>query len=541
MHAPTEPLARVLVVDDEAPLVAALCDTLDDQHYEARGFTSAGEALAALHASRFDILLTDLSMPEMDGVALLRAALEIDADLVGIIMTGQGTVRTAVEAMKTGAHDYILKPFKLNALLPVIARAAQVRRLRSENIQLRAALSIYELSVASAFTLDAGHLLDYLAMSASRQSQHADAAILFASDSAGLLRLTMVRGAGRGTQVGAVFPFDARLASWVEESRKALAGTAQDKFLALAADHPFVAEFGGVALPMIAQGRLIGVLIFRQAEGRAVTPGQIKALEVLASIGASALAAAQLHEHVRQLNAELETRVRERTAEIEAVNQELEAFSYSVSHDLRAPLRAIEGFARILVQDHAAALPADGRQHLERISNEARRMAELIDDLLALSQIGRQALSLRPVAVERLAREVFDELHAENADRNIDLRLGTLPECRADISLFRQVLVNLIGNALKFTRGRDPAVIEIGASEGEDETLWSVRDNGAGFDMRYAEKLFGAFQRLHPHADFEGSGIGLSIVARIVARHGGRVWAEGRMNEGATFFFTLPR
>jgi len=299
MPASAESLARVFVVDDETALVTALCDTLNDQRYEARGFTSALEALAALRESHFDILLTDLSMPEMDGVALLKAALEIDPDLVGIIMTGQGTVRTAVEAMKTGAHDYILKPFKLNALLPVIARAAQVRRLKSENIQLRAALSIYELSTAAAFTLDAERLLDHLAMSAARQSEHADTAILLASENARELRLSWVHGASWSTRIGAVFPFDARLNGWVEENRAALAEAATDRTSALATEHPFVAEFGGVALPMIAQARLVGVLIFRRAEGRPATPGEIKALEVLAGIGAAALAAARLHGHVR--------------------------------------------------------------------------------------------------------------------------------------------------------------------------------------------------------------------------------------------------
>jgi PAS domain S-box-containing protein len=302
MLAPAEPLARVLVVDDEEALVTALCDTLSDQRYQARGFTSAREALAALRRSDsapFDILLTDLSMPEMDGVALLKAALEVDPDLAGIIMTGQATIRTAVEAMKSGAHDYILKPFKLNALLPVIARAAHLRRLRGENFQLRAVLSIYELSSAAAFTLDAGRLLDNLAQSASRQSEGAGIAILLVSENAGELRVARVRGAAWRTRLGAVYPFDARLASWAEEIRKTLAEAASGKTSKLAAEHPFLAEFGGVALPMIAQAQLIGVLIFRRIEGRPATRGEIKALEVLAGIGASALAAAKLYEHVK--------------------------------------------------------------------------------------------------------------------------------------------------------------------------------------------------------------------------------------------------
>ncbi len=299
MLAPAEPLARILVVDDEAALVTALCDTLNQQRYQAYGFTSARVALVVLRESRFDILLADLSMPEMDGVTLLKAALEVDPDLVGIIMTGQGTVRTAVEAMRIGAFDYILKPFNLNTLLPVITRATQMHRLRGENIQLRAVLSIYELSTAAAFTLDAGRLLDDLAVFAARQSPHADTAILLASENAGELRLATASGPGWATQIGAVFPFHARLASWVEECRKALADAAPGMISALAAEHPLLAEFGGVALPMIAQAQLVGILIFRKTEGRPATPGQIKALEVLAGIGASALAAARLHEHVR--------------------------------------------------------------------------------------------------------------------------------------------------------------------------------------------------------------------------------------------------
>lgn len=300
MRAPAEVIARVLVVDDEAALVAALCETLSDQHYETRGFTSAREALAALRESPFDVLLADLSMPEMDGVALLKAALEVDPDVVGVIMTGQGTVRTAVEAMRLGADNYILKPFKLNTLVPVIARAAQMHRLRSENIRLRAALSIYELSTAAAFTLDTERLLDCLVLSALRQSEHAETAILLASESARALHVTRVQGTSWNTPIGTVFPFDGRLAGWVAQCNEAYVDAIPGRLAALAAEHPFVPQFGGVALPMIVQARLVGVLIFRKAEGRRATEGQIKALEVLAGIGASALAAASLYDRVRE-------------------------------------------------------------------------------------------------------------------------------------------------------------------------------------------------------------------------------------------------
>lgn len=668
MPAPHRPLPRVLVVDDEAPLMEAICDTLNDQGYDARGFSSAREALSCLHESPFDVLLTDLSMPEMDGVTLLKSALGIDPDLVGIIMTGQGTVQTAVEAMRTGAHDYILKPFKLNTLLPVIDRATEVHRLRSENIQLRAALGIYELSASAAFTLDAEHLLDELVDAAMRQCEPADAGILLTDEDGRELRLARVHGTGYRPPLGAVFPLDCRVTDWVERSGRIFTSAALDSLPLIIAEHPFVDEFGGIALPMVAQARLTGVLLFRRGDGRIATLGQIKALEVLAGIGASALSAARLHERVKEaeeryrqladgardvifrrelvpenrvtyinraveavigyspedfyadpwlltrivhaedlpvlralwegrldpvdmitlrmirrdgslvyvevrfsplrdgagrfialegiardvtdkklaelaleeLNAELETRVRERTATLEVANREMEAFSHSVSHDLRAPLRAIDGFARILLDEYAAMLPAEGRRHLDAVCRGAKRMSALIDDLLALGQVGRQSLDLRPVGLDRLVEEINDELRPSIADRRVELRVGALPECHCDSSLLRQVLINLIGNALKFTRGRDPAVIEIGAEERDGETMVFVRDNGAGFDMRHAERLFGAFQRLHRQSEFEGTGIGLSIVARIIARHGGRVWAEGRKGEGATFFFTLP-
>lgn len=361
---------QLLIVDDEKPNMQALCDTLKDHGYSATGFTSAKEALIALSKERFDLLLTDLMMPEMNGITLLGHALKIDPDLVGIMMTGQGAISTAVEAMQVGALDYILKPIKLSAILPVIARALTVRRLRVANAQL-------------------------------------------------------------------------------------------------------------------------------------------------------------------------EQRVRERTTELEAANKELEAFSYSVSHDLRAPLRAISGFSQMLLKE-GKSLSEQEQEFIQKICSNATQMGELIDGLLNLSRLGRQQFSKQPIDLNALAREVLDGLAKERAGREVEVRLSKLPDCFGDPHLLKQVFVNLLANAFKFTLRKEKAIIEVGCQEQNDERIYFVRDNGAGFDMQYKEKLFNVFQRFHSREQFDGTGIGLSIVQRIILRHGGRIWAEAEVDKGATFYFTLP-
>jgi PAS domain S-box-containing protein len=249
-----------------------------------------------------------------------------------------------------------------------------------------------------------------------------------------------------------------------------------------------------------------------------------------------------IEEKVRQLNIDLEQRVGERTAELEAANKELEAFSYSVSHDLRAPLRHVIGFVELLQQDAGPSLSEKKLQHLATISQSAKRMGELIDDLLAFSRVGRAAMQKVDVNLDKLVRETLGDFQAETKGRNIGWRIHSLPTVRADRALLRMVLVNLISNAVKFTGARAEAKIEIGcAPNGNSETVIFIRDNGAGFDPQYADKLFGVFQRLHSQAEFEGTGIGLANVQRIIHRHGGRVWAEGVVDGGATFYFSLPK
>ena len=368
---PRIPLTKLLIVDDEAAQMQALCKTLEQEGYSATGFTSPGEALAALHGGEFALLLSDLQMPGMDGISLLRAALAVDSNLIGIMMTGQGSIATAVIAMQAGAFDYILKPFKLSAVLPVLSRALEVRRLRLEN-------------------------------------------------------------------------------------------------------------------------------------------------------------------------GELVRRLRERTDALEVANKELEAFSFSVSHDLRAPLRALHSFLGELGEDYSAQMPAEAQRLLNRAGSSARRMGQLIEDLLRFSMMGRQSLSKEPVRTAALVQEVLDELLQEHVDRQIETHVDDLPDCLADPSLLKQVFVNLLSNAFKFTRRKELAKIEVGCRMQGGEQVYYVRDNGAGFNMKYAERLFGCLERMHRQDEFEGSGVGLSIVQRIIVRHGGRIWAEAEVDMGATFHFSLP-
>jgi len=219
--------------------------------------------------------------------------------------------------------------------------------------------------------------------------------------------------------------------------------------------------------------------------------------------------------------------------------QELQSFSYSVSHDLRAPLRVIDGFSLALLEDHGPSLPAEGRDLLGRVRQQAQRMAQLIEGLLQFSRLGRKPLEVAPVDLAALAQTVAQELQQANPDRAVEIKVSSVPPAMGDRGLLRQVLTNLIGNAFKFTRRRPDARVEVGSRQDNGERVYYVRDNGAGFDMRYASRLFGVFQRLHPADEFEGIGVGLALVQRIIHRHGGRVWGEGRVNEGATFSFTL--
>lgn len=367
--------ARLLVVDDEAAQMKALCDTLELEGFQPTGFSSAKRALDSLRAGQHDLLLTDLMMPELNGIELIRAARTIDPDLAGIVMTGHGTIDTAVAAMQVGALDYVLKPFKLNVILTVIARALETRRLRLEN-------------------------------------------------------------------------------------------------------------------------------------------------------------------------AILQRRERERAEELAVAYRDLESFSYSVSHDLRSPLRAIRGFMSLYLDEFGETVPADARPLLDRVTAGAERMDRLIEDLLKFARFSRMPLTKHPVDIRAMVQTVVRELQDQEPQRTVSVEIGEMPPCNADPSLMQQVITNLVSNAFKFTRGNADARIVIGSrvsptEHGGSECVYFVRDNGAGFDMKHAGKLFGVFQRLHSQEQFDGTGVGLSIVKRVLERHGGRIWAESAPGQGASFYFVV--
>ncbi len=245
-------------------------------------------------------------------------------------------------------------------------------------------------------------------------------------------------------------------------------------------------------------------------------------------------AAEEVEQDVRRLNEKLVIS----NEQLAAANADLEAFSYSVAHDLRSPIRQIAGFSKILIEEYAAQLPAEARRYLNKVEQGAQQMGSLVDDLLHLSQVGRQALSLQITPLNSLVATALEVLQPECSGRNIEWRLDSLSSVACDRGLMKQALVNLLSNAIKYSRPRDPAVIEVGQTIMDGEQVIFIRDNGVGFDMKYADKLFGVFQRLHAASEFDGTGIGLATVERIIRKHGGRIWAQSERDRGTTFFFT---
>ena len=244
-------------------------------------------------------------------------------------------------------------------------------------------------------------------------------------------------------------------------------------------------------------------------------------------------------EQILRLNAELEQRVQERTEELTAINRELESFTYSVAHDLRAPLRHIDAFSKILEEDFAAVLPLEAVHYLQNIQKSTSKMIRLVDDLLNLARLGRQELRRQTTPLSSLVNEVLAELKEETAGRTLEWRTEALPAIECDPGLMKQVFANLLSNAVKYTRPRLVGVIEVGCRKSNGDSAVFVRDNGVGFNMKYADKLFGVFQRFHRADEFEGTGVGLATVDRIVRKHGGHIWAEAAVDKGATFYFTV--
>ena len=289
-----------------------------------------------------------------------------------------------------------------------------------------------------------------------------------------------------------------------------------------------------VGVPLLADVRLVGVLLLATGNRREFLPDEVDLLNAVGHQLGMFIDHARLYEATRRELAEREMA----QAQLETAHKDLESFSYSVSHDLRAPLRAIDGFSRILVEDYADKLDVEGKRVINVVRESTARMTRMIDDILAFSRVGRVEMRVAPVDMLAAVKAAIRDLEPVIADRQIDFEIGELPQAQGDAGMLQQVWANLIGNAVKYTGPRELAVIQIMAEQREDETIYLVRDNGVGFDMQYADRLCGAFERLHG-SEFPGTGIGLSIVKRIITRHGGRIWAEGKIENGAAFFFTL--
>lgn len=285
--------------------------------------------------------------------------------------------------------------------------------------------------------------------------------------------------------------------------------------------------------------QVLGTFALYYPEAHTPTSAERELVAVSARLASLAIERQQAEDEIHLLNAELEQRVVERTTQLERANQELEAFSYSISHDLRAPVRALNGFASILLTEQLDHLTPEGRHYLQLVQTSAHRMGELIDDLLKFSRLSRQPIEKQTTDLVVLVWQVWDDLSVERDQRQIEFTVETLPACQGDPALLRQVLLNLLSNALKFTRTRAVANIQVASRHESGEDVYFVRDNGVGFDQRYAHRLFGVFQRLHTEAEFEGTGVGLALVQRILHRHGGRIWVEAEVEQGATFYFTV--
>lgn len=493
---------HVLVVEDNADMRAFIGQILERQ-YRLTLASDGQEGLEKTLQVKPDLILTDVMMPRLSGdqfIKEVRQRGEFD-DVPIVLLTARADDALRVKLLREGAQDYLNKPFSAEELRARIGRLIAEKKRNEASLReaydlLRAVSNgitdaIFVKNLAGRYLTINPAGAAFLGCSVEEVIGQSDAKF-FAPDSAEKIREDDLRIMHEGATE-----------------------TYEEILTAAGVTRHFLVTKGPYR---DGRGQIIGLI------GLAKDITERKRTE----------------EQIRQFNAELEQRVKERTLELEFALRELESFSYSVSHDLRAPLRHIRGFADMLAADSDSSLSDAGNRCVAVISNSAQRMNRLIDELLHFSKTANAEMRKRDLDMNSIIREVLQELSGDVQTRKIEWRIQSLPEVWGDQGLLRQVWVNLLSNAVKYTQHRNPAKIEIGCVRRENEFEFYIKDNGAGFDMKYAERLFGVFQRLHSEEEFEGTGVGLANVQRIITRHGGRTWAEATVNEGATFFFTLP-
>lgn len=485
----TEKPIQVLLIEDSRDFTALVKDMLGRVRDRRFALTCADRletGLQCLHAGKPDAILLDLMLPDARGAETFVRTHREAPHIPIVVLTSLEEKGLGVQLVQQGAADYLLKKevtgeLVARAVLYTIERHRLATKKRVQDLQAGQArlLKIVERNADAIVVVDQ------------------QGAIRFVNPSAETLL-----GRPKEELLNAPFGFPV---SAHEARELVIKNTAGERFVEM---HVVDLDWEGAPAFLAS---LRDITRRKQAE-----------------------------EALRQAHRELELRVQERTADLAKANEELEAFSFSVSHDLRVPLRHIRGYADLLHSHAGSVLDEKGRQYLAVILKSEKRMGALIDDLLRFSRIGRAELHKRVVQLGQLVQEVLAEVRQDAQARPISWVVGTMKDVQGDPGLLRQVLVNLIDNAIKYTRPRDQAIIEIGCLPDTTETVLFVRDNGVGFDMKYAGKLFGVFQRLHSAEEFEGTGIGLANVSRIVHRHGGRVWAEGAVGQGATFYCAFP-
>jgi signal transduction histidine kinase/DNA-binding NarL/FixJ family response regulator len=525
---------RILHLEDDECDAELVTHALNSPDWNCEIFNArtGDEFRKALQGATFDVVISDSSVPGFDGMSALRLVRERDTRIPFVFVSGNHGPEQVDRFKAAGATDYVPKT-KLSELAATVRRAREVpTNSVQESLSWVSPTADRLVSVVQQLSL--ARTMDKvmaIVRHAARELTGADGAsfVLREGDQCYYADEDAIGPLWKGCR----FPMTACVSGWAMMNRQhtVIEDVFNDPRVPADAYRPtFVKSM--VMVPIRTESP-IGAIGTYWAKQYHATDEQVRLLQVLADSTSIAI------ENITLSNG-LDEAVRKRTAELEAANRDLESFSSAVSHDLRAPLRSIEGFSQLLFTEHAHELDGTALDYLHRILGSTKRMGHLIEDLLNLASLGRVALRRTMVDLSAMAREIFDELQASTPRTNVKLVIEGQITAEADSGLLRIALQNLLSNAWKYSSKRVEARIEFGRDTGPNgEAIFRVRDNGAGFDPQYADRLFGVFQRLHAESEFTGTGVGLATVQRIIHRHGGRIWAESVLNEGATFYFTL--